>query len=77
MVRALSGRPGLTPKVHVTVVEVAAVGTHVTPSMMISLSLAVLEKPVPVNTTLSPPTTDPYLGFIEVKTGVWVVAYVG
>ena len=72
----LGTRPGLEPVVHLTYVEVAEVTAQVMPSILIEYKLVSVEKPVPVNVTISPPYTVPYLGEIDERTGVNVEVYV-
>ena len=62
--------PGLVEVVHFTKVEVASVTTQDLPSIKMEYSDISGWKFVPVNVTVSPPTTVPNLGDIDVRSGV-------
>jgi len=70
--RVEAGVPGLLPVVQTMVVAVAELTGQSIPSIVTLFSLAVDEKPVPVNVTDVPPATVPYFGDKDVRTGVRV-----
>jgi hypothetical protein len=62
--------PGLGAVTQFTSVAEAEVTEHCLPSIEIEYLAASVEKPVPENLIVSPPLTVPYLGVIDLSSGV-------